>query len=254
MKLLNNEMTDKEVVDTFFERTDEFGTPILISMVGSNAYNVATETSDKDYRGVFIPNEKHLLGLHRVKQVSIKNEDWVCQEVRHFIEIVIKQNPTIIELLYIQDSIFKTQLWDILSVELKKLITKEAFKPYNAYFLSQVTKAQLRQFQENSKRYGNIEKYGYDPKFMSHAVRLGLQCCALMSTGSIPVRLEGEDRLVVLNIKQGGMPLAEVKEYCNTLNETMHYHYKNSVLPEHQDLNKFEEEFYIPFMKQLVNK
>lgn len=237
-----------EVIKEFFEKTRPFGIPIAICQTGSHAYGLNTATSDEDYKGVFIPNPKYLFGVDKVEQLKVKGDDWVCHEIRQFVSIIRKQNPTMMEFLFMEP-IYTSEQWEALREPLRGLITREAFKPYSAYVLSQLTKAKFRQ--PIAKRSELIEKFGYDTKFMSHVARLAVQCIYLMTTAAIPVRVPEPHRTHVLKIKNGELTKEEAIAYCEELDKQMHDAYVCSVLPKTVDFQAFEYEVFIPIMKEI---
>lgn len=81
-------------------------TKILRVLVGSHAHGLATESSDMDFRGVFVYNTRDLLKLgqkpgmtewveaDRAKQ---EKEDSTDYELGHFLNLATHCNPTILE-------------------------------------------------------------------------------------------------------------------------------------------------------------
>lgn len=240
---------NEKAITSFFEHTKMFGRPIMITQTGSRAYGLETETSDFDFRGCLIPNMDYLLGLKTVEQVKIEGDCHVCHDIRQFIKIALRQNPTILEMLFMEP-IYKTALWDRICTELRKTITKKAFLPYNAYVMSQMRKGKSRQ--PIGKRKEGVDALGMDAKFVSHVARLAVQCKSLMETGIIPIVVPEPHRTQIRAIKEGVMPKEEAFMYCEKLNVEMYEAYKASKLPESFDINAFERDFYIPLMKDLV--
>lgn len=237
------------VVEQFKEKLLPFGVPLVIHQVGSHAYGLNTETSDEDFRGIFLPLPEYVIGLKTVEQVKILGDDWVSHNIQQFVHILIKQNPTFMELLFIENPIYKLPMWDDILPHLKTLIHRGAFKPYSAYVRSQLAKSD-REF--IGKRRERAEALDYCPKFMAHTARLAVQGTYLMREGYIPVKVPEPFRTDIMKIRRGTLPRTEVLSYCDELDKKMHEAYKNSTLPESIDINKFEKEFYIPLMKKFV--
>ena len=121
--------TSDEIGAMFENAVTPFGKVNHIVQTGSRAYGLDTPDSDFDYRGIFVPNFSHLIGLKNCEQVKVNGDDWVCHSLPQFVKLVIKQNPTILEMLFIQP--ITVSYWTSkLIPHLKKLITKEVFKPY----------------------------------------------------------------------------------------------------------------------------
>jgi predicted nucleotidyltransferase len=66
---------------------------------GSRAYGTNLPHSDTDLKGVFVLPEKAFFGLDYVPQVANETNDEVFYELRRFVELLLKNNPTVLELL-----------------------------------------------------------------------------------------------------------------------------------------------------------
>jgi len=66
---------------------------------GSRAYGTNLPHSDTDLKGVFILPEKEFFGLSYIPQISNETNDEVFYELRRFVELLLKNNPTVLELL-----------------------------------------------------------------------------------------------------------------------------------------------------------
>lgn len=240
------------VVEEFADRLNEFGYPILICQTGSKAYGLDTPTSDDDMRGIFIPNNEYLIGLKTVDQVKIHGDCSVMHSLSHYVHKMIGQNPTLLELLYIEEPIYSNNIWHELKPELKKLVYKQAFKPYSAYIMSQLQKMRFRQPTE--KRLELVQNFGYDVKYASHTARLAIQCIYLMKEHYIPVLVPEPYKSEIMKIKTGQMNKHEALVYCEELDIKMKEAYDNSTLPTSIDINRFERDVYIPLMKRVINE
>ena len=66
---------------------------------GSRAYGTNLPHSDTDLKGVFVLPEHQFFGLDYVPQVANETNDEVFYELRRFLELLLKNNPTVLELL-----------------------------------------------------------------------------------------------------------------------------------------------------------
>ena len=87
---------------------------MLEFIVGSNLYGTTTPTSDKDYSGVFMPDENMVFGFERADEVDLsvkskrsdgKNDenavDIVLYEFRKFVKLALENNPNILEMIFV---------------------------------------------------------------------------------------------------------------------------------------------------------
>ena len=66
---------------------------------GSRAYGTSLPHSDTDLKGVFILPEDQFFGLEYIPQIANETNDEVFYELRRFVELLLKNNPTVLELL-----------------------------------------------------------------------------------------------------------------------------------------------------------
>jgi len=238
-------MNQSEVLENFAKAITPIGRTLMICQTGSFAYGLNTPESDHDFRGVFLPKATYLYGLKTIEQQKVSGDDSVSHSLRQYCLLVGKQNPTVLETLFIEP-LFIDPDFAALREELRKLINKNVFKPYSAYVQSQLKKAQFRQPCE--KRKDLIEKYGYDVKFMSHVARLAHQGAYLLRTGVIPVKLDGAIKDLVMSIKTGAVDFKTAVDICTQMDVDLHTAYTESKLPESVDYEKFERDFYLPYI------
>ena len=72
---------------------------LLQAVSGSQAYGLAMPQSDVDIKGVFVQPRESFFGLRRMEQVANESNDLVYYELGRFVELLLKNNPSILELL-----------------------------------------------------------------------------------------------------------------------------------------------------------
>ena len=75
------------------------GLIIFEAIMGSQAYGTNTPESDTDIRGVFVQPLEDALKYGYVEQVSDETNDITFYELGRFIDLLIGNNPNILELL-----------------------------------------------------------------------------------------------------------------------------------------------------------
>ena len=75
------------------------GLILFEAVSGSRAYGTDLPHSDTDLKGVFVLPEDQFFGLDYVPQVANATNDEVFYELRRFVELLLKNNPTVLELL-----------------------------------------------------------------------------------------------------------------------------------------------------------
>jgi hypothetical protein len=115
---------------------------ILFEVIsGSKSFGLNTQTSDTDIKGIYyLPKEK-FFGLDYISQISNETNDEVYYEIGRFVELLLKNNPNILEILASPEDciLYKHPLMEYLKTEdfLSKLC-KDSFAGYAA---TQIKKA-----------------------------------------------------------------------------------------------------------------
>ena len=123
------------------ERVRERDLLIFDALSGSHAYGTQTEDSDEDFRGVFALPERFHAGMESVEQVSDEKNDQVYYELSRFFQLLVKSNPTALELLYSpQDCIrYQHPAFDLIPKEL--FLSKLCEQSFAGYAVAQIKKA-----------------------------------------------------------------------------------------------------------------
>ncbi|MGV0921682.1 DNA polymerase beta superfamily protein [Empedobacter falsenii] len=108
---------------------------------GSKAYNLNTKNSDTDIRGVFYLPKNEFYGFEYQAQISNETNDILYYEIGRFIELLLKNNPSCLEILATPEEyiLYKSPLLDELNYN--DFITSEVEKTFIGYALSQIKKA-----------------------------------------------------------------------------------------------------------------
>lgn len=115
---------------------------ILFEVVsGSQAYGLATPESDVDIKGVFyLPKDLFYAGDY-VEQVNNPTNDVVYYELGKYIELLVKNNPNILEMMCTpaQHILYKHPLMELIRPEL--FLSKLAKEAFAGYAMTQIKKA-----------------------------------------------------------------------------------------------------------------
>lgn len=119
---------------------------ILLVKHGSHAYNLATETSDLDVKGISVPPLKYHLGFSSVFEQHIRETskghptDLVIYSLRKFAKLASESNPNIIEVLFGDDSdIIKIdEFGEELRAFRQNFLSKKARFTFSGYAFSQL--------------------------------------------------------------------------------------------------------------------
>ena len=125
--------------------------PLYLVIRGSHAYGTNIPTSDTDYSGVFVQNLDSILGMSYVEQINDDKNDIVIYELRRFLELLAKNNPTVLELLNTPEDcvIYKHPLFDKILENKDNLLTKICANSFGGYAKEQISKAKGQNKKQN---------------------------------------------------------------------------------------------------------
>lgn len=115
---------------------------ILFEVIsGSKSFGLNTPTSDTDIKGVYYLPKEQFYGLHYIPQISNETNDEVYYEIGRFIELLLKNNPNILEILATPTDciLYKHPLMDRLKLE--DFLSKLCKDSFAGYAMTQIKKA-----------------------------------------------------------------------------------------------------------------
>jgi len=131
---------------TNFDIIREDGRLLYEYVRGSHLYGLNNEDSDVDSSGLFIAPHDTLLGIGLGYQelVADAKNDNTWYELRKYMHMLMKSNPSIIESLFVPEDKVITKPSPILAelfANKDKFITKQCFAPFVGYAVQQIGKA-----------------------------------------------------------------------------------------------------------------
>ena len=133
---------------------------ILLTVAGSRAYGMHTESSDLDVKGVFVPPLKFYFGTQKIEQIDspqmmekythslnsdlikVKEKngmEGVVFEIRRFLDLAAGANPNILDILFCRDEdvILEQRLGMFLRNERNRFLTKKCLQTFVGYATAQ---------------------------------------------------------------------------------------------------------------------
>jgi predicted nucleotidyltransferase len=115
---------------------------ILFEVIsGSKSFGLNTPTSDTDIKGVYYLPKEQFYGLHYIPQISNETNDEVYYELGRFVELLLKNNPNILEILASPDDciLYKHPLMERLKLD--DFLSKLCKDSFAGYAMTQIKKA-----------------------------------------------------------------------------------------------------------------
>lgn len=165
------------------DRIGQMTKTILQAVTGSHAYGLNHAASDIDKMSIFVAPTVEVAGLHW----SSKNEsfsdagptgdDNTAHEIGKYLRLVLKSNPTLLELMFMNDyEILDETGQGLVALRDKILYTDGVRNAYYGYAKAQVERVK--------REYPN-----HKPKMARHALRITTQGLELLTTGSSNVKV-----------------------------------------------------------------
>lgn len=152
---------------------------IFLTKHGSQAYGTSTPTSDTDYKGLCIPPSKYFKGyLNHFEQAEWRHDpDMVVYDIRKFFKLAADCNPSIIEVLFTDESdhIICNDLGKVLLANKNSFISKKAKHTFSGYAISQLKRIEghYRWLKNPPKEKPTRESLGLPPKTVIPKDQLG---------------------------------------------------------------------------------
>lgn len=115
---------------------------IIETRSGSHAYGTNIESSDEDFRGIYIPTKEYFLGFAKTfEQFEFKEpHDRVLYDIRKYFKLAVDANPNILEICWCRDEdiIRITKLGEKLRAHGELFLSKRCRFSYAGYAHSQI--------------------------------------------------------------------------------------------------------------------
>jgi predicted nucleotidyltransferase len=224
---------------------------ILLGYRGSIAHgmyldpNRPNSVDDIDLMGVAIGPIDSYLGLETFEQKEVFYKEWdsVVYEVRKFVRLLCQANPNVLSLLWLKPEhyLHVTPAGQLLLDHRALFMTKRIFPAFTGYAQTQIKRMTHLAYEGfmGEKRKGLAQKFGYDTKNASHAIRLLRMGIEFLETGRL--RVFRDDSRELLSIKQGEWTLEAVKAEADRLFAKAQTANDASTLPSEVDREKVNE-------------
>jgi len=225
---------------------------ILRTLVGSGVHGIAIEGfDDRDEMGVFIEPVECVIGMaepmdvatYRTKPEGERSEpgdlDLSLYSLRKYLRLAAVGNPTAqLPLWCPEESVIEvTEAGEILRGMRDAFMSQRAVHRFLGYMYAQHERMMGRGKRNRvPDRPELIERYGWDVKFGSHALRLAYQGYEICLLGRLTLPLPETPREHVLAVKRGEISQQDVSRVIVSLTQTTKQILENGTpLPEQPD-------------------
>lgn len=253
-----------------------------LTIMGSMAYGVSSDTSDMDLYGWCIPPKEivfpHLAGKiigfdeelgtfdqwqehHAFDKDALGGEGrtYDCQvfNIVKYFKLLMENNPNMIDSLFtpVNCVLHSTRIGEMVREKRKLFLHKGAWHRFKGYAYSQLHKMTTKKTE--GKRQEIREQFGYDVKFAYHIVRLINEVEQILTTGDLDLQKNNEQ---LKDIRRGLWPEEELRKWFARREQELNAVYDASKLQYSPDVNQIKqllidclEEHYGNLEKCVVN-
>lgn len=218
---------------------------IFMAQAGSAAYGTKTPESDIDYRGVFLAEPKHIIGLSSVESYTEEKPiDLQCYEFRHYVRLAMRGSPLQLEMLFYPEDVieYDSIYWQTLRDIRESFLGQHLKSTFGGFAQGDIKRIAAN----NTAKCGAkgkllVEKYGYNTKQACNAWRLLRMAAILFTTGQLVVRLPEADRDEIVAIKNGKYEKEEFLKFVETEDKRVFALVENSKLPAKSNFELVEQ-------------
>lgn len=224
---------------------------VLLAIGGSEAYGVATDTSDKDIWGITIPPRHYIFpseaGLipgfgtqqpnfevwqeHHVKTEKIEYDFSVYSIVKLF-ELARRGNPNIIDFLFVPENciIHTTKVGQHIRENRKLFLSKDMWPRFKGFAFNHLKN--MKNSNPTGKRKVLYDKFGYDTKDAGHLIRCILALEDVLTDYDYDLRRHKD---MIKSIRNGVWTYEQVSDWFAEKEKTLETLKLTSKIPEHAD-------------------
>jgi predicted nucleotidyltransferase len=224
----------RKEIDDELVLTGEDLRPFIIyrCQVGSRAFGLATDDSDDDLRGIYLPPARlhwSLFKLPEQLEFAEDGKDEVYWELEKFLKLALKANPNVLETLWTPLVLHADELAQRLRELRAAFLSRHIYKTYSGYVLSQ-----FRRMANAHARTG-----AYKAKHAMHLVRLLHSGIEALHSGEIRIDV-AEHREELLAIRSGALSFEQAKERALELDRQFQDASRQTGLPEQPDCKRID--------------
>lgn len=226
-----------------------------LTLMGSVAYAVSSDTSDMDIYGWCIPPKDvvfpHLAGeiygfgrqiqrfeqfqQHHIVDKEVRKEyDINIYNIVKYFQLVMDNNPNMIDSLFTaQNMVLQcTKIAQHVRDNRKLFLHKGSWHKFRGYAYSQMHKMKIKEPDVDSKRYASIQEHGYDVKFAYHVVRLLNEVEQILLEEDLDLQRSHEQ---LKEIRRGGWTIQQIEDYFASKEKALDQAFANSKLRDKPD-------------------
>ena len=233
---------------------------ILRVQNGSKLYGLDHPGSDDDFVSVFVEDSGYVFSFNTQKSINLSasgpNERTVAGEsdgtaysVRHFFNLLLKGNPSLLILLYANNDnmLVSTPQSDLIRGNRDLFVSRNAGNKFFGYMRNQMERLTGVRSGHKPARPEIVAQYGYDTKYAAQIARLAFQGIEYMKTGHVTLPMPDRERALCRDMRHGGLTYEHTISTLNLLQGDLDDAVDRSTLPEkpnHEGVHKLSRRIH----------
>lgn len=206
---------------------------VLLTEVGSLVHGINVGGDDQDLQGICVEPPEVMLGTrpfdqydYRSKPVNVRSDagdlDLQVFGLSKWVRLATAGNPTVLLPLFAPPTKVLATTWvgDKLRADKHLFLAKAHAQRFLGY-LNQQRRHLVGELSPRVNRPELVEKYGYDTKYASHALRIAMQGIQLMRIGDLILPMESHQRRYLIKVRKGEFTLGECLAKLGRLEEEL---------------------------------
>lgn len=234
---------------------------LYLTIMGSVAYGVSSDTSDMDVYGFCMPPKDllfpHLTGAidgfgtppqrfdqwseHHIKAPDSSQEyDFSIYSITKYLHLCMQNNPNMIDSLFTARRcvLHTTPIAEMIRERRREFLHKGAWHKFKGYSYAQLNKMKNKSNHSNPKRAESIARLGYDSKFAYHIVRLLAEVEQILVEGDLDLERNREQ---LKSIRRGEWSFEQIETFFEDKERDLEEVYLKSTLPHSPDEERIRQ-------------
>ena len=179
--------------------------PLFMKVWGSYSHNTELPTSDVDYLAVYAAPTSEILSMDKPPEtVTHSKPDLEAHEVEKFCRLLIKGNPSMVEMLFTEKMYWAADEWMALRNIREHFLSAQAVLQYIGY-----AKGQLANLKKGTRLHTTGGEY--NTKSAYHMLRVLGDAASMAQGGEPVVWKDGAEREFLMDIRHGRFGPDEVE-------------------------------------------
>lgn len=260
--------TKQDILNRVKEHYDSIDLPDYrkfgVVLMGSQNYKLHDKNSDIDTKAIILPSLEELaLNKQPLSHLKIQSNDehTDLKDVRLFINSYKKQNPNMLETLYTEylyiNPIYK-EFWDNLVIKRDNIVRLDEKRAINA-IIGMIYEKQKALCHPYPTLIDKINKYGYDGKQLSHAIRLEIMLKYYIDGESYAkglMEFDNDTKQYLIDVKRNKLFDKEraIEEMDKVLNSALSYRELAQPNQLNEDVSDYLDNWLVSLLKFALKK